>query len=186
MATIRKGRRLAVENSRWRVYLDHIVDDNGNEVPDYLVVEGQNTSLNDVTGVAILPILDGDFVLLRSYRHALGRDIWELPRGFIDAGETPVQAALRELEEETGLICAPDDLLPLAYYAPEPATMAARGALFAATHCRGKLKIDKTELGLQRIETFTPEAMAALASGPELDDAGTLIAYYRYCAATAT
>jgi 8-oxo-dGDP phosphatase len=180
---IRKARRLAVENSRWRVYLDHIADANGNEVPDYLVVAGRHPAPGNVTGVAILPIVDGNFVLLRSYRHALGREIWELPRGFIDEGETPADAALRELQEETGLICAAEDLVPLAFYAPEPATMTVRGALFAATRCKGVPKSGSGELGLDRLQVFTPEAMATLVAGSDLEDAGTLIAYYRYGAA---
>lgn len=35
--------------------------------------------------------------------HATGRDYWDIPKGVLDPGETPVQAALRELREEAGL-----------------------------------------------------------------------------------
>ncbi|MGR7026944.1 NUDIX hydrolase [Geodermatophilus sp. URMC 62] len=38
---------------------------------------------------------------------------WALPGGRLDPGETPVQAALRELEEEVGLVRGPDDVLGL-------------------------------------------------------------------------
>jgi 8-oxo-dGTP pyrophosphatase MutT (NUDIX family) len=38
---------------------------------------------------------------------------WALPGGRLDPGETPVQAALRELEEEVGLERGPDDVLGL-------------------------------------------------------------------------
>jgi ADP-ribose pyrophosphatase len=37
------------------------------------------------------------------HRPAIGRRTWELPAGLIDAGETPVEAAARELAEEAGL-----------------------------------------------------------------------------------
>ena len=45
---------------------------------------------------------DGDFVLERQYRHGLGNTCYELPCGVIEEGETPLQAAQRELLEETG------------------------------------------------------------------------------------
>ncbi len=45
---------------------------------------------------------DGDFVLERQYRHALGNTCYELPCGVIEEGETPMEAAKRELLEETG------------------------------------------------------------------------------------
>jgi 8-oxo-dGTP pyrophosphatase MutT (NUDIX family) len=35
--------------------------------------------------------------------HATGRDYWDLPKGVLDPGETPIDAALRELQEEAGL-----------------------------------------------------------------------------------
>lgn len=45
---------------------------------------------------------EGLFVLERQYRHGLGNTCYELPCGVIEAGETPLEAAKRELLEETG------------------------------------------------------------------------------------
>ena len=45
---------------------------------------------------------DGQIVMERQYRHALGKTCYELPCGVIEAGETPLEAAKRELLEETG------------------------------------------------------------------------------------
>ena len=55
--------------------------------------------------VVLLPMQDdGRVVLIRQYRYALDRWIWELPAGSLDAGEDPAAAAARECEEEIGLV----------------------------------------------------------------------------------
>ena len=55
--------------------------------------------------VVIVPVDDsGAVVLVRQYRHALGRWVWELPAGSLKAGEDPEGAALRECHEEIGSI----------------------------------------------------------------------------------
>ena len=41
-------------------------------------------------------------LLVRQYRLPAGKYMWELPAGKLDEGETPLQAAKRELIEETG------------------------------------------------------------------------------------
>ena len=51
-------------------------------------------------GVMLANAEGGIFVGQRRDRDT---DAWQMPQGGIDAGETPVQAALRELGEETGL-----------------------------------------------------------------------------------
>ena len=45
--------------------------------------------------------------------HVTGGGHWDLPKGGIDAGETPIDAALRETREETGIVLAADELLDL-------------------------------------------------------------------------
>ena len=47
-------------------------------------------------------ILDGRKVLLVQVKNMKGKKIWTFPKGHIEAGETPRQAALREVLEETG------------------------------------------------------------------------------------
>jgi ADP-ribose pyrophosphatase len=53
--------------------------------------------------VAMVPVLpDGRLVLVRQYREAVRRTLLEVPAGGIDGGETPEEAARREMIEETG------------------------------------------------------------------------------------
>jgi ADP-ribose pyrophosphatase len=56
--------------------------------------------------VVIMPVDDSGsesrVLLVRQYRHAAGRSLWELPAGRIDEGESRLAAAKRELLEETG------------------------------------------------------------------------------------
>ena len=53
--------------------------------------------------VVVVPVLDdGRLVMERQYRYPIGRAVLEFPAGKIDAGEPPLQCAVRELAEETG------------------------------------------------------------------------------------
>ena len=59
---------------------------------------------------------DGLIPIVRQYRPALERFTWELPAGLLDPGESPEQASVRELKEETGL--AARSVHALGSYAP--------------------------------------------------------------------
>ncbi len=68
--------------------------------------------------VGIIPIINNDeIMLIKQYRHAVNKYLIEIPAGKIENKETPIEAAKRELEEETGF---KGDLIPLTkcYLAP--------------------------------------------------------------------
>src|ERR1700722_19173463 len=56
-------------------------------------------------GAAAIVALDdaGKLAMLHQYRHAVGGNLWEIPAGCRNPGETPLQCAHRELAEEAGL-----------------------------------------------------------------------------------
>lgn len=68
----------------------------GRIIPEYWVLE-----FPDWVNVIALT-KEGDMVMVRQYRHALGVTGYELCAGVMEEGETPLQAAKRELMEETG------------------------------------------------------------------------------------
>ena len=49
--------------------------------------------------------------------HVTGQNHWDLPKGGIDHGETPLEAAIRETREESGLRLQPDALFDLGRFA---------------------------------------------------------------------
>ena len=172
-------RRLACENSRFEIFLDDVEGANGEIVRNYLVVAPKIKTGDLVTGVAVLPVADGKLGLLRVYRHAIQRHLWEVPRGFVDPGESDRKSALRELEEETGLSCAEPDLESLGMFAPEPGILAARVHLFVAHRCRAVRPFVAGEFGHQEFRLFMPEQVSALQEAGEIQDSSTLIACFR-------
>lgn len=74
---------------------------------DVTLVDGTRAQREVVAhpGAVAIVAIDDDrkVVLVRQWRHALGRALWELPAGTRDAGEAPARTAERELAEETGL-----------------------------------------------------------------------------------
>lgn len=57
-----------------------------------------------------------EFLLIRQYRLTVDREVWAIPSGGIDEGESSEQAALRELREESGLVA--ESARPLVAYHP--------------------------------------------------------------------
>ncbi len=64
---------------------------------------------------------DGNIILERQWRHALGEVSTEIPAGVVEAGETPLEAARRELQEETGYTGGVWE--PIVTVAPNPGLM---------------------------------------------------------------
>ncbi|MGC4757570.1 NUDIX domain-containing protein [Micromonospora trifolii] len=86
-------------------------------VTEEVTMPGGGTGLRDlvrhVGAVAVVALDDaGQVVLIRQYRHPVGRHLWELPAGLMDvSGEELPVAALRELAEEADLTAGRVDVL---------------------------------------------------------------------------
>ncbi len=97
--------RCVYENPWIRVSHDEVITPKG--TPGiYGVVHFKNTA------VGIVPIDEqGNTWLVRQSRYTLDQYTWEIPEGGCPSGESPLDAARRELEEEVGLLA--DDWQPL-------------------------------------------------------------------------
>jgi len=75
---------------------------------DHLLTPGGNTVKYDIIehvgSVILVPVDDeGQMYFVRQYRHAAQLDLLELPAGTLEKDEPPVEAAAREIREETGM-----------------------------------------------------------------------------------
>ncbi|MCC6743486.1 MAG: NUDIX hydrolase, partial [Acidobacteria bacterium] len=128
-------------------------------------------------GAAVLPIdANGDVVLIRQWRYALGRELLEAPAGRIEPGDDPAATAARELEEEAGFSAG--SIEPLGSMLVAPGYTTERIYLFRAT---GLSPVPPRPDEDERIEvvivTFD-EALAMIDSG-EIEDGKTIVALLR-------
>jgi len=104
-----------------------------------------------VPAVSVLVLRDaptGTEVLgVRQNRPAIQETSWELPAGLVDEGETPEEAALRELAEEVGLT---GTLTPIAQVHSSPGFTTEKVYLFEATDLQERaLEGDEDDLTLE-------------------------------------
>lgn len=121
--------------------------------------------------------LEGRYLLVEQYRFGTERVTTEIPGGVIDPGEEPLDAARRELREETGYEA--DHWRPLGSVAPNPAVQDNRCHHFLAEGARrvGELQQDEGEDLVVRTLSEA-ELRGAVASG-EIDHALVLSALCR-------
>lgn len=145
---------------------------------DTVLLPNGRTSTREVVAhpgaVAIVPILeDGRVVLVRQYRHAIGKILTEIPAGTLHPDETIVECAARELREEVGYSVGRLEKLTSLYLAPGYSTELIH--LFVATDLRpAKDETDEDEF-LEPVTMTLDEAISQIADG-KIQDAKTVVA----------
>lgn len=85
------------ENMPWLHLRQELVElPDGAQIPTWYIYDFPDW----VNVIAITK--DGKFIIESQYRHGIGQTFYEICAGVIDEGETPLEAAQRELLEETG------------------------------------------------------------------------------------
>lgn len=118
---------------------------------------------------------EGGILLLRQHRHAAGGEIWEIPAGTLNPGETPEDCARRELIEETGFSAGKMELLssilPVPGYSDEVIHLFLATGLTAAAQ-----NLDPDEV--ISVFPFSAERVFSMVSSGEIRDGKTLCALF--------
>jgi ADP-ribose pyrophosphatase len=125
--------------------------------------------------VVILPIdSKGNILLVRQFRHAVNREMLELPAGSIELGETPEEAAIRELRQETGY--RPGKLEKLRGFYAAPGYCTEYLHFFRATELqKSPLTAEDTD-EIELVPTSPSDVPGLIASG-QICDAKTIAGF---------
>ena len=128
-------------------------------------------------GSAVMMAMDNKkrILLVRQYRLPAEDYMWELPAGKVDDGEKLMQAAKRELTEETGYKAR--KWTKLVSFFASPGYVQERMTIFLATDLT---KGEPTPMDDERIETrwFKRKEIAQMIRDGEIQDGKTIIGYY--------
>ncbi len=154
-----KGAVFAVERDRLR-------EENGFEIVREII--------RHTGGAGCLPLFpDGRVALVKQYRHPARQELLEIPAGKIEAGESPMECAAREIEQEIGFRAGRIELL--ADFYSTPGFCEERLYVYLAT------ELTPAEQNLDHDEfvevVYIPLAEAvAMAERNEIEDSKTIIA----------
>ena len=118
-----------------------------------------------------------EILVIKSYRHLVDSIQIEVPSGYIDEGETPKEAAIRELREETGY--AAKDVVSIGHYTLDYSMFEQKGNLFVAY---GIVKEGLQSLGIMEkidIEIITIKEIKQLLFEGKILNAASIVALYR-------
>ena len=157
-----RGRRLWIENKR-------LVLPNG--------VERDAVIVHPKGAVAILPVTETGYLLLRQYRYAIGQYIYEAPAGTMEDGEEPAETARRELIEEAGM--AAKTFIPKGFIYTTPGFTDEKIWLFEARGLTPSHEYEKDADEVIEVKSVTREETDAMVENGTICDAKTICLLHR-------
>lgn len=145
---------------------------------DRVVLQNGEHSLREVVehpgGVTVLPMDENGYVsCVRQYRYPIGEHILEVPAGKLETGENPLDCAVRELSEETGITA--DEFVDLGKIYPSPGYCKETLYIFLARGLHyGEAHPDENEF--LDVEKIHIDELFRMVMANELADAKTVIA----------
>ncbi|MBQ4282522.1 MAG: NUDIX hydrolase [Lachnospira sp.] len=163
-------RELKYKGTLLHMYADTIRTPDGHEAQwDFLDHKG---------AAAVVPVLDdGRILLVRQYRNALDRETLEIPAGGLEPNEPTIDAAARELEEETGYFSG--NLTKLVSVVTAVAFCNEVVDVYLARN------LTKTQQHLDEdeyidVEAYTPQEIADMIYAGKIQDSKTVAAIMAY------
>jgi ADP-ribose pyrophosphatase len=166
-------KQVIFEGRRIRVELHHLRGDDGKLTRKEVVIHPG--------AVVILPLLDEEnVVLIQNRRHAIGQNLLELPAGTLEHNEIPMNAAGRELLEETGYLAR--RMKPLFSFYSSPGILTEKMHVFAAYDLeRSKSALEDGE-EIEAVTVRLTDAIDMIRTGEIIDakTIATLLMYDRF------
>ena len=118
--------------------------------------------------IAVVPVNDdGDILMVKQYRKAVGKELLEIPAGGIDPGEDPETAVKRELQEEIGYL--PGTVKRLSGFYSTPGFTNEYLHLFLATDLKRSQLYAEDTAGIETVP-IRPAEIPHLISSEEIQD----------------
>ena len=166
-------KQIIYDGRRIRLEIHHLEDERGKRIQKEVCVHPG--------AVVILPFLDGDTILLiRNRRYTIGQYLIELPAGGLEKNEDPMNAAGRELAEETGYVAG--RLKRLKDFYSSPGILSEKMYTFAAYDLERAAQDLEDDEEIEVLPTRFDEAIQMIRDGRIMDGKpiATLLAYDRF------
>lgn len=150
------------------------------QVDDVRLPNGE-TSVREIVrhpgAVAVLALVDNKMLVVEQYRKPMEKSQVEIPAGKLDPGEVPIEAAGRELAEETGYRAGKIELINSCYTSPGFSDEIVH-LYFAADLIKGEAHLDEDEF--LECEAITLEQAEQYIADQRISDAKTIMAVYAW------